>query len=38
MTLTIREQLSNTFWWVIALGITAYLVWGAINTITVILE
>jgi hypothetical protein len=37
MTMTFREQLSNAFWWLIALGITAYLFWGAYNTITVIL-
>ncbi len=38
MTLTLQERLSNTFWWLIALGINLYLVWGAYNTITVIVE
>jgi hypothetical protein len=38
MTMSIREQLSNTFWWLVAVGITVYLVWGAYNTITVMLE
>jgi hypothetical protein len=36
--MSVQEQISNTFWWLVALCITAYLVYGAINTITVILE
>ena len=38
MVATFQERVSYSFWWFVALGITGYLVWGAYNTIVVIME
>jgi len=34
----LEEKLSLAIWWVVALGITAYLFLGAVSTIMVVLQ
>lgn len=36
MVLALEEKISLTFWWVIALGITLYLLLSVVNTIIVV--
>ncbi len=38
MELAITERISLLVWWTVALGITIYLMLGAVDTIMVILE
>jgi hypothetical protein len=37
MATTLREQMSNAAWWAVAIGITAYLFLGVVNTLVVVL-
>ncbi len=36
MVVTLQEKLSMAFWWLIALGVTGYLILGIVNTFMVI--
>lgn len=38
MVITAEEKISIAFWWMVAVGITAYLILGIINTVKVIIQ
>lgn len=38
MVVTMQEKVSMTFWWVVAAGVTTYLMLGIVNTIIVVLH
>jgi hypothetical protein len=38
MEVTLQERMSMAFWWLIALGVTTYLILGIINTAIVITQ
>lgn len=38
MVISLQEKISITFWWIVAVGVTAYLAVGIIETLVVILR
>ncbi len=38
MVISLQEKMSITFWWIVAVAVTAYLALGILDTLVVILQ